>query len=328
LRIARFLVVRLAGMTAVLLLVSLTTFVIFYILPADPARLECGRLCTSSELRQVRAFMGLNRSVWSQYLSFLSGLFAGRTFGSGSGQIVCAAPCLGYSFQQNRSVTSLIGSTFPVTLSIAIGAATLWLLSGVSAGMISALRRGSKLDRAVMTTAIVGVSAPSYLVGLLGILLFGFKLNLLPTGSYVPITQNPVQWAYHLILPWCTLAFISAAIYARLTRSQMLEALGEDYVRAARARGLSERRVIGRHALRNVMIPVITVFGLDVGTLLGGAVITEKVFSMYGLGALLIGAVGTTDLPVITGVSLFAAFFVVVANFVVDLTYKLLDPRV
>jgi peptide/nickel transport system permease protein len=158
--------------------------------------------------------------------------------------------------------------------------------------------------------------------------LFGFKLNLLPTGSYVPITQNPVQWADHLILPWCTLAFISAAIYARLTRSQMLEALGEDYVRAARARGLSERRVIGRHALRNVMIPVITVFGLDVGTLLGGAVITEKVFSMYGLGALLIGAVGTTDLPVITGVSLFAAFFVVVANFIVDLTYKLLDPRV
>jgi peptide/nickel transport system permease protein len=327
-RTARFLITKLGGMIAVLLLVSLATYLIFYMIPADPARFECGKICSPGTLRQVRAFMGLNEPVWRQYLSFLGAIFAGRTYGSGPSAIVCPAPCLGYSFQQHETVMSLIGQTLPVTASIAVGAAVLWLVAGVTAGVISALRRGRALDRGVMTVAIVGVSAPAYLVGLLAILLFGFKLNILPDSGYVPLLQNPAQWAFHLILPWCTLAFISAAIYARLTRSQMLDALGEDYVRTARAKGLRERRVIGRHALRNVMIPVVTLFGLDVGTLLGGAVITEKVFSMYGLGALLIGAVQSTDLSTISGVTLLAAVFVVVANFIVDVVYKLLDPRV
>ena len=327
-KLARLLLVKFTGMIAVLLLVSMATFLIFYILPGDPARSECGRLCTPSQLQAVRAFMGLAQPVWQQYLNFLSAIFAGRTYGTGSGAITCPAPCLGYSFQQNQSVLSLIGQTLPVTASIAAGAAVLWLVTGVIAGIISALRRGKPIDRTVMTTAIVGVSTPSYLVGLLAILIFGFKLNVLPPSGYVPLTQNPAQWAMHLILPWCTLAFISAAIYARLTRSQMLEALGEDYVRTARAKGLTERAVIGKHALRNVLIPIVTMFGLDVGTLLGGAVITEKVYSMYGLGALLIGAVGTTDLSTISGVTLLAAVLVVLANFIVDLTYRLLDPRV
>jgi peptide/nickel transport system permease protein len=326
-KITRFLLTKIAGIIVVLLLVSLATFLIFYILPADPARTECGKLCTPAELSQVRAFMGLNEPVWRQYLNFLGAIFAGRTYGSGAGAIVCSAPCLGYSFQQSRPVLSLIGQTLPVTASIALGAAVLWLVAGVAAGVISALHRGKALDRAVMATAIVGVSAPSYLVGLLAILVFGFKLNVLPDGGYVPLLQDPAQWAFHLVLPWCVLAFISAAIYARLTRSQMIEALGEDYVRTARAKGLRERRVVGRHALRNVMIPVITMFGLDLGSLLGGAVITEKVFSMYGLGALLIGAVETTDLSVISGVTILAAAFVILANFAVDLVYKLLDPR-
>jgi len=327
-KLTRFLLNKLAGMIAVLLLVSLATFLIFYILPANPARTECGRLCTPNELRDVRAFMGLAQPVWHQYLNFLTAIFAGRTYGSGAGAIVCPAPCLGYSFQQNRTVLSLIGQTLPVTASIAVGAAVLWLVTGTAAGVVSALRHGKATDRVVMTTAIVGVSAPSYLVGLLAILLFGFKLNILPVSGYVSLLQSPGQWAFHLILPWCTLAFISAAIYGRLTRSQMLDALGEDYVRTARAKGLLERRVVVRHALRNVMIPIVTMFGLDVGALLGGAVITEKVYSMYGLGALLIGAVQTTDLSTISGVTLLAAVFVLVANFLVDLTYKLLDPRV
>lgn len=327
-KITRFLLIKIAGVIVVLLLVSLATYLIFYMLPADPARTECGRLCTPAELSQVRAFMGLNEPVWRQYLNFLGAIFAGRSYGSGPGAIVCSAPCLGYSFQQSRPVLSLIGQTLPVTASIALGAAVLWLVAGVAAGVISALHRGKALDRVVMATAIVGVSAPSYLVGLLAILVFGFKLNVLPDGGYVPLLQDPAQWAFHLILPWCVLAFISAAIYARLTRSQMIEALGEDYVRTARAKGLRERRVVGRHALRNVMIPVITMFGLDLGSLLGGAVITEKVFSMYGLGALLIGAVETTDLSVISGVTILAAAFVILANFAVDLVYKLLDPRV
>jgi peptide/nickel transport system permease protein len=324
----RFLLARVAGMIAVLLLVSLATYLIFYLAPADPARSECGKICTPAQLSQVRAFMGLNEPVWRQYLDFLSAFFVGRSYGSGPGAIVCPAPCLGYSFQQNETVLSLIVQTAPVTASIALGAAVLWLVTGTAAGVISALRRGKALDRAVMTVAIAGVSAPAYLVGLLAILVFGFKLNILPDSGYVPLTQNPAQWAFHLVLPWCTLAFIQAAIYARLTRSQMIEALGEDYVRTARAKGLSERRVLGRHALRNVMIPIITLFGLDLGTLLGGAVITEKVFGMYGLGALLIGAVETTDLSTVAGVTILAAALVVVANFGVDLVYKLLDPRV
>jgi peptide/nickel transport system permease protein len=327
-KITWFLLTKITGMIAVLLLVSLATYLIFYMLPADPARSECGKLCTPGTLSQVRAFMGLSEPVWRQFLNFLGAIFAGRTYGSGADAIVCSAPCLGYSFQQHETVMSLIGQTVPVTASIAIGAAVLWLVTGVAAGVVSALRHGKALDRAMMTTAIVGVSSPSYLVGLLAILVFGFKLNILPDSGYVPLLHDPAQWAFHLILPWCTLAFISAAIYARLTRSQMLDALGEDYVRTARAKGLREHRVIGRHALRNVMIPIVTLFGLDLGTLLGGAVITEKVFSMYGLGALLIGAVETTDLSTISGVALLAATFVVLANFVVDLIYKLLDPRV
>jgi peptide/nickel transport system permease protein len=327
-RTARFLLARAAGLIAVLLLASLATYLIFYLAPADPARSACGKICTPAQLSQVRAFMGLNEPVWRQYLDFLSAFFAGRSYGSGPGAIICPAPCLGYSFQQNETVLSLVVQTAPVTASIALGAAVLWLVTGTAAGVISALRRGKALDRAVMTVAIAGVSAPAYLVGLLAILVFGFKLNILPDSGYVPLTQDPAQWAFHLVLPWCTLAFIQAAIYARLTRSQMIEALGEDYVRTARAKGLSERRVLGRHALRNVMIPIITLFGLDLGTLLGGAVITEKVFGMYGLGALLIGAVETTDLSTVAGVTILAAALVVVANFGVDLVYKLLDPRV
>jgi peptide/nickel transport system permease protein len=326
-KFARYLILRVLAMIAVLLVVTLVTFLIFQIVPADPARAECGRVCTPAQLQQVRAFMGLDQSVWHQYLDFLGGIFGGRSFGHGANAIRCAAPCLGYSFQQDQTVLSLLGETIPVTLSIAIGAGLLWLIGGVAAGTLAALRHGGIVDRAVMTGSIVGVSAPAYLVGLLAILVFGFRLGWLPTSGYVSIS-DPGGWAEHLILPWCTLAFISAAIYARLTRSQMLDALDEDYVRTARAKGLRERRVIGRHALRNVLIPIITVFGLDLGVLLGGAVITEKVFSMYGLGALLINAVGTTNLPVITGVTVIAATFVVVATFLVDLTYRLLDPRV
>ncbi len=326
-KFARYLVLRFAAMIVVLLVVTLVTFLIFQIVPSNPARAECGRVCTPSALRQVRAFMGLDHSVWRQYLDFLGGIFTGRSFGQGANAIKCSAPCLGYSFQQNQSVLSLLGQTIPVTLSIAVGAGLLWLIGGVAAGTFAALRHGRAADRLVMAGSIVGVSAPAYLVGLLAILVFGFRLGWLPTNGYVSFS-DPAGWAEHLILPWCALAFISAAIYARLTRSQMLDALDEDYVRTARAKGLRESRVVGRHALRNVLIPIITVFGLDMGVLLGGAVITEKVFSMYGLGALLINAVGTTNLPVITGVTVVAATFVVVATFLVDLTYRLLDPRV
>jgi peptide/nickel transport system permease protein len=327
-RTFRYVLQRLLGMAGTLFVISIITYAIFYLLPANPARLACGRPCTPQRLAEASAFMGYDKPWIHQYLSFLGGIFAGRHFGSGPAAVDCAAPCIGYSFELNASVTQLIMERAPVTFSIAIGAALLWLAIGVAAGVIAAVRRGTVIDRAAMVFSTVGVSAPAYLVGLLGILLFGFTLNVVPVGGYVPLTENPLNWAWHLVLPWCVLALISAAVFARLTRGQMLEVLDEDYIRTARAKGLRERRVIMRHGLRNVLIPVITVFGLDLGTLLGGAVISERVFSMQGLGSLLLEAVSTTDVPVIVGVTLFAALLVIFANFLVDMVYSVLDPRV
>ncbi len=327
-RMFRFVSYRLLGMLLVLLIIAAITYAIFYLLPTNPAQLSCGKPCTPENLARAKAFMGFDLPWYQQFWEFLRGIVMGRTYGTGQNAIECASPCFGYSFRLNDTVTNLIISRFPVTASIAVGAAIVWLLFGVSGGVVSALKRGTAVDRGVMTLAIAGVSAPSYLVGLLAILLFGFTLGWLPTGGYVPFTDDPVQWFSHLILPWVTLAFINGAIYARLTRGQMIETMGEDYIRTGRAKGLSESTVVVRHGLRNALIPVVTIFGLDLGALLGGAIITEKVFSMQGLGALLLDAVSSLDLPVVVGFTLFAAFLIVFANFVVDLVYGVLDPRV
>jgi len=326
--VTRFILQRLGGMILVLLVVAIVSFAIFYLLPTNPAQLSCGKPCTPENLERAKEFMGTNLPWWQQLGAFLWGIVAGRSFGTGDAAISCAAPCFGYSFQLNASVTELIASRFPVSASIAVGAAVLWLLMGVAGGVVAALRRNTWVDRTVMTFAIAGVSAPSYLVGLLGILLFGFTLQWFPTGGYVPLTEDPLQWFLHLILPWCTLAFISAAIYARLTRGEMIETMGQDYIRTVRAKGVGEGRVVVRHGLRNAIIPVVTIFGLDLGGLLGGTVIAEKVFSMQGLGAMLIDGVNTLDLQLVIGFTLFSAFLIVLANFIVDLLYGFVDPRV
>lgn len=326
--VLRFLTTRVATVVLVLAVVSFLTYAVFVLLPANPAAAACGKPCTPERLATAQAFMGLDKGPLQQWWDFVVGIFTGRTFGTGAATIHCPAPCLGYSFQLREPVTTLIAARFPVTASIAIGAAVLWLVIGVLAGTVAAVRRGTALDRGLMVAAVTGVSAPSYLVGLLGILLFGFTLNMVPVSGYVPLATSPVDWAWHLVLPWCVLALLSAAIYARLTRAQMIEALGSDYARTARAKGLPERRVVTRHALRNVTIPIVTLFGLDLGVLLGGAVITEKVFSMPGMGALLLDAVSTTDLPLVVGITVFSAALIVVANLVVDLVYGVLDPRV
>jgi peptide/nickel transport system permease protein len=324
----RFLAGRLGALLLVLLVVSLLTYAVFVVLPADPAQLSCGKPCTPERLETARAFMQLDRPWFAQWWDFLRGIVAGRTFGSAGAEIHCAAPCLGWSFRLNAPVTQLVLGRFPVTASIAIGAAILWLVVGVTAGVVAAVRRGTVLDRTLMVAAVTGVSAPSYLVGLLGILLFGFTLDMVPVSGYVPLRESPVDWAWHLVLPWTVLALLSAAIYTRLTRAQMLDALGSEFVRTARAKGLRESRVVTGHALRTTLVPVLTMFALDVGALLGGAVIIERVFSMAGLGSLLLDAVGSTDLPVLVGVTVFTAAIVVVANLVVDVAYGLLDPRV
>src|SRR6266568_5178576 len=232
---------RVAGMVVALLIVTALTYSIFYLLPSDPSRSSCGRPCTPDRLALARAFMGLDKPWWKQYFDFLAGIGGGRNFGVGAAAIHCSAPCLGYSFRLDTPVTQLIASRVPVTFSIAIGASVLWLILGVGTGVIAAVKRGTVIDRAAIALAVGGGAAPSYLVGLLGILVLGFWLKLVPVSGYVPLTENPLEWAWHLLLPWCVLGLLFAAVYARLTRGQMLEVLGEDYIRAARAKGLPER---------------------------------------------------------------------------------------
>lgn len=326
-RTARFVATRFAGMLLVLFVVAFVTFVVFYVLPADPARMACGRPCSPESLAMAREFMGYNSPWYQQFFDFLGGIFGGRTFGTGVSAIHCTAPCFGYDFQNSVDVLSEIGGRIGVSFSVALGAAVIWIVLGVGLGVLSALRRGSAVDRITMAAAMAGVSMPAYLAGMIGITIFAFALDVVPKNGYVPLTEDPAQWAWHLVLPWLVLAFLHAAIYARLTRGQMLETLGEDYIRTARAKGLTERKVVGLHALRNVLLPVVTVFGVDLGALLAGTVITERIFGMAGVGRLLVDAIASLNLPVLLGVTLFSALLVTFLNFLVDLCYGALDPR-
>ena len=314
----RFIVRRLLFGVLVLWLISLLVFVLFFVAPHDPARLIAGRLATPDTIALVRNRLGLDQPVLRQYAHFLAELAHGN---------------LGYSYYNSESVDSLIAGRLPVTASLTLGAAVIWLLLGVGTGVLAARRPRSGVDRGATLFVLLGLSMPTFLVGLLLLYFLFFRLHLagidaFPGGGYVPLTQNPAQWAQHLILPWLTLAFVSAATYSRLTRGSLLEVLGEDFVRTARSKGISERRVIYRHALRSALTPVVTQLGIDVGSLLGGAIITETVFGLPGLGQLAVQSVTTQDLPVIIGIVLLASFFIVLANIVVDLLYAVLDPRV
>ncbi|WP_453984449.1 ABC transporter permease [Brevibacterium casei] len=324
----RFIVSRILGAIVVLILIAAACFAIFYLMPTNPAQLSCGKPCSPERLAEVERYLGVDQAWWKQLGDFLAGIIGGRTFGEGATAIHCNAPCFGYSFRLRDSVTNLIIQRLPVTLSLTLGAAVLWAIGGIAAGLIAALKRGTFTDSAVMGAAITGISAPTYLLGLLGVLLFGFTLNVLPIGGYVPLTENPALWAFHLILPWVVLAIANGAIYARLTRGQMLEVLSQDYIRTARAKGLSETVVVGKHGLRNLVVPLTTLFAIDIGGLLGGAVITEKVFALGGVGTLLLESVSALDIQVIVGVTLFAAAVVIIANLLADLSYSLLDPRI
>lgn len=324
----RFIVSRILGALVVLLLIAAACFAIFYLMPTNPAQLSCGKPCSPERLAEVERYLGVDQAWWKQLVDFLAGIIGGHTFGEGTTAIHCNAPCFGYSFRLRDSVTALILDRLPVTLSLTLGAAVLWAIGGIAAGLLAALKRGTFTDSAVMGAAITGISAPTYLLGLLGVLLFGFVLNVLPIGGYVPLTENPALWAFHLILPWVVLAIANGAIYARLTRGQMLDVLSQDYIRTARAKGLSETVVVGKHGLRNLVVPLTTLFAIDIGGLLGGAVITEKVFALGGVGTLLLESVASLDIQVIVGVTLFAAAVVIIANLIADLSYSVLDPRI
>jgi peptide/nickel transport system permease protein len=316
-------------MFVLLFLLSVSVFFLFNLLPGDPARLTCGKACTPQIIEDNRHRLGLDEPPLTQYVKFVSGIFAGRTFSPDSpSPIVCDAPCLGYSFNRHELVTSLIARSAPVTFWLAIGAFILWLTAGISLGIFAALRRGRWPDRLVMGISLIGYSLPSFFIGLVLIFFVIIKLQLLPFPSYVSPFENPFQFFQTMLLPWIVLATLNAAFYMRLTRNQVLEVLGDDYVRTARAKGLKERTVVVKHALRAGLTPIITAAGLDLAYLLGGAVISENVFSLPGLGSLIVSSVTDSDLPVITGITLVTATIIIFANLVVDLLYAVVDPRV
>ncbi|GAA2219450.1 ABC transporter permease [Micromonospora olivasterospora] len=324
---ARFLVKRLLSATLTLFAVSVLSFLMFFALPRDPVSGMCPKNCNPERLERVRQELGLRDPLVTQYAGYMKGIVTGRDLGSAQGGR-CDAPCLGWSYVSNEAVSDTIARVLPVTLSIVIPAAILWLLLGVGLGMVSALRRGTWLDRLAIGFSLTGASLQLYFVGAVLLLVFVYNLRLLPVPSYTSLFDNPVKWASGLVLAWLALAFLFSAIYARLSRAQMLETLSEDFVRTARAKGLNKPKVYGRHALRAAITPVVTIAGLDVGGALGGTVITETTFGIQGLGRTAVDAVRAGDLPTIMATVLIAAVFVVVANIVVDLLYAAIDPRV
>ena len=330
-----FVIRRLISMIFLLVVVSIVTFAIFFLIPrlagqnaAELAAQYVGKNPTPSAIAQMEARLGLNQPLIVQFWDLLSGIVAGRHYSAGPSVTYCPPPCFGYSFRSQQPVWPQMVAALPVTLSLAIGAAVLWLVGGVSVGVLSALRRGTLFDRVSMGVALAGVSLPIFFTGLISLELFSYKWPIFPNVQYVPLTTNPALWARNLVLPWVTLAFLYAALYARLTRAGMLETMGEDFIRTARAKGLRERNVVVRHGLRAALTPILTIFGMDLGLLLGGAVLTETTFSLPGLGQFTILAINNQDFPEIMGVVLLAAFFIVIANMVVDILYAVIDPRV
>lgn len=315
---------RLAYAAAILLVICALTFAIFYLAPDDPAQRACGKACTPQRIEEISGQLGLDRPVPEQFASYLKGIVAGRSYGG----VDCPVPCLGFSFQTNVPVRELLVSRLPVSASIAVGAAVLWLLVGVSAGVLAALRKGTWIDRTAMAAALGGISLPIYLTALVLQYVLVVVLQVLPYPRAVGLLEDPAGWFASMLMPWIALAALYAGMYARLSRAEVIGALGQNFVRTARAKGLTEAVVIRRHALRPALTPIVTVFGMDLGALLGGALITESVFGLPGVGKLAADAINSSDQPVIVGVTLFAAAFIVCANVVVDLLYAVLDPRI
>ncbi len=297
----------------------------------DPARLTCGKACTPAVVEGNRHRLGLDVPVQVQYVRFVKGIFVGRDFGEGAAKFSCPAPAFGYSFNKHECVTTLIAEAFPVTFSLAIGSFILWLLVGVSLGVLAARRQGKWVDKASTAFVLVGNSLPTFISGIL-ILLLALKFNLInpiEMGRWVSPFKDPIGWASNFILPWMTLALAYAATYTRFTRSNVIETSSEDYIRTARAKGLSEKVILRKHTLRAALAPILTIAGLDFAGLLGGAIITENIFNLPGLGRLSIRAVLIDyDLPVILATTLLAAVFVVTMNLIVDILYAYIDPRV
>ncbi|KOG57493.1 ABC transporter permease [Streptomyces virginiae] len=326
-----YLIRRIFAVIAMLMIVTFVTFGIFFLIPkmtgSDPAAMFVGKQADPAAIEGVREKLGLGDPILTQFWHFITGVVAGRDYTGGGETVHCSAPCFGYSFRTEQDVWPMLKDALPVTLSMIVGAVVLWLAIGITTGVVSALKRGTVVDRSAMLTALAGVSLPIYFTGMILLAVFRTQLGWF-SGNYLPFTESVTGWMSGLVLPWFALAFLYAAMYARLTRATMLEVLGEDYIRTARAKGLQEKVVIRKHAMRSTMTPILTILGMDLGALVGGAILTETTFSLHGLGYLAIKSVGDRDLPIIVGVTLITACAVVVANLVVDVLYAVIDPRV
>jgi peptide/nickel transport system permease protein len=316
----RYIVRRLLWVVLVVLIITAFTFVIFFVMPpTDPAVQFAGKNPTPEQIAEVRRQFGLDKPVWAQYGLFLKNIFTGDQYGW---------PGLGFSFVTRSPVKDLLFDRIWVTVQLAIGAAVVWLCLGIPIGIISAIKRRSLLDRASMFTALFFVSAPVFWLGLMALWLFWYKLKISPGTGYVPISQSFTGWLSHMIMPWVVLALLYAAFYARMTRGNLIETMSQDYIRTARVKGLTERKVILKHGVRASLTPVVTLIGLDLGALLGGAVITETVFNLQGIGQWAVNSVFQGDLPAVLAVTVIVALAVTLMNLVVDVVYAYLDPRV
>ena len=319
---ARYVVRRLLWALFLFIAATVITYVIFFLIPGDPAQLACGRACTKPDVERVRHFLHLDRPIYEQYGQYVWNLVVHQD--------------LGRSFANRQSVNYLIGQAAPVTASLVLGAAVFWLSLSIPIGVLSALRPRSLLDRASMTFVLVGISAHPVWLGLILSYVFGYKLAWTPIAGYCNFfgaspgsdCGGPVQWAYHMLLPWCTFMLLYAALYVRLIRSNVMETLNEDYIRTARSKGVSRHSVLVHHVLRNSMLPIVTILGMDIGLALGGAIFTETIFNLHGLGQQVITSYNQLDLPVITGIVVFSTIAVIVFNLIVDITYAYLDPRI
>lgn len=314
----RFLLRRALFGIGVLIALSAFVFFLFFVAPGDPARMIAGDKATEAQLGQIRKNLGVDRPLVVQYGSFVAKAVTGD---------------LGFSYRNQQPVAKIIVRRIPATLSLVAGAVVLWLAIGIPIGISSARNPGTLRDRLGQAFILIGLSFPTFVLGMISLYFLYFLprqagFTLFPAGGYKALTSDPLTWAWHLALPWTTLALVMAAVYARLTRGQMLEVMGEDYIRTARAKGASERRVVWRHGMRAALTPLVTQLGADIALLLGGAIVIEQVYGLQGVGALAVQAVNNQDRPIIIGVVLLGGTFIVVANIVVDLLYVLLDPRV
>ena len=315
----RYLIFRIGQAILVMWAATVVVFLLFFVGPGpnNVARSFAGRLGTPARIAAIKHELHLDQPLYLQYLHWVGSLLQGN---------------LGYDYYNGQSVNTTVAAALPATISLVVGAAIIWIGYGVFTGVVSAVRPRTFLDRGFTTSALFFYSMPTFVLGLSLIWIFAYKLSpvtqFFPFHGYVPVTSNPGRWFEYLILPWLTVALVTAAGYTRLTRTSMLEVLGEDYIRTARSKGMTERRLIRVHGLRSALTPVVTLAGLDIGVALGGVIITETLFGIPGLGWNIVQAVNRQDLPVIMGIAVLAAAFVVFANLAVDILYAVLDPRV